>query len=103
MAMVLAILAFICGAASFACGGEHVHTWGEWGTVVPPTCTQEGIRERRCDACGQTEREPVAAASHTWSGWALQAEPACTQPGSEMRFCEVCSRTGGARGRRARS
>lgn len=93
MAMVLAILAFICGAASFACGGEHVHTWGEWGTVVPPTCTQEGIRERRCDACGQTEREPVAAASHTWSGWALQAEPACTQPGSEMRFCEVCSRT----------
>ena len=55
--MVLAILAFICGAASFACGGEHVHTWGEWGTVVPPTCTQEGhpgapLRRMRPDGTG---------------------------------------------------
>ena len=35
--------------------GVHHHTWGTWKTTKAATITQEGIRERTCSSCGDTQ------------------------------------------------
>lgn len=45
----------------------HVHVYGEWKTVVEPTCKTEGYKERAC-ACGEvdSQRQTIATVGHNY-------------------------------------
>ncbi len=43
---------------------KHTHEYGEWATVVEPTCTEPGEEERSC-SCGKTKERSVPALGHT--------------------------------------
>ena len=38
---------------------ETLHTYGEWETIKPETCTVNGEKERTCTVCGNVEKETV--------------------------------------------
>ena len=67
----------------------HVHAFGEWSVVSEATCTNPGLKERRC-SCGESEYEYTDLAPHT-----VVTDPAvaatCTAEGkSEGKHCAVC-------------
>ena len=57
---------------------EHEHTWSEWETTKPATCTEAGEEARRCtaDGCGATETRAIPAAGHAF------ADDVCTACGA---------------------
>ena len=46
----------------------HVHEFGEWTTIIEPTCTTEGERMRVCEGCSATETETIDALGHDFNG-----------------------------------
>ena len=66
------------------------HDWGEWAIVDEPTCTEEGLRQRACRTCGETESESIPANGHT----PITEEgiaPTCTESGwTDHIYCAVC-------------
>ena len=52
----------------------HTHSFGEWMVTTKPTCTEAGIKTRKCD-CGVTERAEVPAAGHNWDAGTITREP----------------------------
>lgn len=100
--------------------GEHV--FSDWEVVVEPTCTEEGLQERRCEECGYTEQEAIPELGHnlssSWShdeehhwkecsecdevfylddhdfgAWNIETYPTCTTKGHKSRSCHVCGYT----------
>ena len=47
---------------------EHIHRFGSWKLVVPPTRRQNGVRQRRCLTCGYTELETIEATPRFTTG-----------------------------------
>ena len=43
---------------------NHEHHFGEWMTVLAPSCTENGREERRCHDCGYIESRVVEANGH---------------------------------------
>ena len=41
--------------------GATGHSWGNWETVKEPTDTEDGVQERTCGSCGETQKKPLAA------------------------------------------
>lgn len=39
---------------------EHTHSYGDWETVIEPTCTEDGLKEKRC-SCGETKEKIIPA------------------------------------------
>ena len=73
---------------------EKDHKWGK-GRIVPCTCTENGVEEYTCSACGKTETRVISAAGHT-PGAAHrenEAAPTCTEAGGydTVVRCEVCN------------
>ncbi|MBO5778914.1 MAG: leucine-rich repeat domain-containing protein [Clostridia bacterium] len=62
--LLIASVALVGCQQTPANGQNHPHNFGEWKTVQEPSCTENGLRERRC-ACGQTESEPISATEHS--------------------------------------
>ena len=62
----------------------HVHAFGEWGIIKDSTCTENGVKSRKCTTCGKEETDTVAP-SHTW------IEATCVTP----KTCDVCGETEG--------
>lgn len=75
---VIAILAVImvlvlCIGAFAACNPKDNgkkdcnHEWGEWKTLQEATCTTNGLKERTCKLCDETEEETIAATGHKFN------------------------------------
>ena len=43
----------------------HTHTYGDWVVILDPTCTEPGIKERRCTAGDDVQTEQVSPTGHT--------------------------------------
>ena len=43
------------------------HIWGEWETVTPPTCTEEGTKKCVCEVCEKIKTADIPATGHTFS------------------------------------
>ena len=57
------------GEASHICTKDNVteaHSYGEWTTVTPATCTTAGQKQRTCTKCGHVETEVIPATGHHW-------------------------------------
>ena len=68
---------------------KHTHTWGDYVTTKPATCTEDGEQERTCSGCGQKQTKTIKAA-HTWGEYVVKTDSTCSEEGVEERECEVC-------------
>ena len=44
----------------------EAHSYGEWTTVTPATCTTAGQKKRTCTECGHVETQEIPATGHHW-------------------------------------
>lgn len=92
IALMLVCLSLLAGMT--ACRrpdpSEIPHDWGEWRTIVTPSCEKEGMRERICLGCKKTEQEPVAALGHDFS-IRFSEEPSCLYEGYAEYACSRCN------------
>ncbi len=89
LASILCFLMIVFGAVGLtSCDGDDTcsHQWGEWTATTNATCTEAGVKERKCSACGETETSAIEALGHDWS------EATCSAP----KTCKNCSATEGA-------
>ena len=72
-----------------------VHSWGEWQTTRPATCTTDGERVRTCSLCNEVETEAIPAGDelHEWGDWKVATTPTNEEPGVQARTCSVCGET----------
>ncbi|MBQ6165689.1 MAG: InlB B-repeat-containing protein, partial [Clostridia bacterium] len=71
-------------------GTEHV--FGAWYVKTAPGCTEEGVEERDCENCGESETRPIAATGHSFGEWFDDEEngPTCGKDGIQHRVCAKC-------------
>ena len=67
-ALILIIISLI--AALSACDNLHTddinsHAFGEWVTVDPATCEQEGLKARYCE-CGARHEDKIQPTGHSF-------------------------------------
>ena len=89
LASLLCFLMIVFGAVGLtSCDEDDTcsHQWGEWTATTNATCTEAGVKERKCSACGETETSAIEALGHDWS------EATCSAP----KTCKNCSATEGA-------
>ena len=57
------------GEANHICvkgDATEAHSYGEWTTVTPATCTTAGQKQRTCTECGHVETQEIPATGHHW-------------------------------------
>ncbi len=89
---------------------ECAHTYGAWHTILKPTETTDGERERFCSLCGQSQKERIPAlnssnggsssgseaddeCAHTYGAWHMTLKPTETTDGERERFCSLCGQS----------
>ena len=70
---------------------RHVHKYGQWMTIISPTCTEEGLEERQCE-CGETQTRYLSALGHDYSIY-LGSTATCQYDGYESYRCSRCGTT----------
>ena len=43
------------------------HTWGDWITILEPSCSAEGHKERSCSSCGSIGTQTIETSPHEFS------------------------------------
>ena len=67
------------------------HDYGPWIVTTAPTCTAQGIGERTCATCGNTETNKLArTVDHNWGEWQTVTTADCCSQGKEERACIEC-------------
>ena len=70
---------------------RHKHDSGSFFTVKEPTCTEDGIRERRCNTCGEVVNSfTLPKLPHTSGDWEVASQATCTAHGLKVKKCTVC-------------
>ncbi len=64
------------------------HDYGDWYTVKPATCTEEGSEARVCSVCGAEELRTVGVTEHNYI--CHKVEPSCTESGYTEYVCADC-------------
>ena len=91
------------GEASHICTKDNVteaHSYGEWTTVTPATCTTAGQKQRTCTKCGHVETQEIPATGHHWKDngdgthtcpdcGATEALPSDTNSALELRVVDA--------------
>ena len=66
------------------------HSWGKWHVIEEASCTEEGLRERTCKLCGETQTGTIEKLEHTYGKWKITKEATCTKEGEQVRKCKEC-------------
>ena len=70
------------------------HSYGSWTTTKAATCDINGVRNRKCSKCGDTQQEVIPAVGHTWDEGKLTTVPTtCSDMGVRTHTCTVCGKT----------
>lgn len=69
--------------------GEHEHSYAVV-SETPATCTEEGSRTYRCEGCGDSYTEPIAALGHDYEVTSQKAAT-CTEAGEKVYTCIRCN------------
>lgn len=83
--VIILIAVFIVSLVALV--GCHECQFGQWTTVVEPTCTQVGQEQRVC-VCGSSEVRDVPATGHNYQ--AEITEPTCLESGYTKHTCSSC-------------
>jgi len=66
------------------------HEYGE-GTVIDPTCTEDGYTLRTCTLCGATRRDDFTdALGHDFGEWVVVSDPTYVAAGLKEKNCSRC-------------
>lgn len=71
----------------------HAHEWSEWVTNKVATCTESGIRTRKCalEDCTIGEfNEVIPSLGHNWGEWNVLREHDRATPGHREHTCGRC-------------
>lgn len=64
---------------------------GEWTVTKPATCTESGVKARKCSRCRETEKETIPATGHTEAEDAAVAATCTTAGKTAGSHCLVCN------------
>ena len=64
------------------------HNFGEWVDLTKPTCTANGVMQRKCADCPQTETKIISPLGHNYK--AKLVEPTCLEQGYTTHICSLC-------------
>ena len=64
------------------------HSFGEWKTTKPATCTEAGTQTRTCSVCGKVETQTIAKTAHNYVNTVVK--PTYTAQGYTLHKCSVC-------------
>ena len=64
------------------------HSFGEWKTTKPATCTATGTKTRTCSVCGKVETATIAKTAHKYVNTVVK--PTYTAQGYTLHKCSVC-------------
>lgn len=64
---------------------------GEWTVTKPSTCTESGVKARKCSRCRETEKETIPATGHTEAEDAAVAATCTTAGKTAGSHCLVCN------------
>ena len=67
------------------------HSYGDWETILDPTCTEMGQQQKICIGCGLTQYRMVAKTDHQETATVIA--PTCTQQGYTVYTCVDCGET----------
>lgn len=67
----------------------HTHFYSTWSIVKEPTCTETGMREKRCEVCEEIVNEEIEALGHTYKDKVIK--PTYFEQGYTERTCQVCN------------
>ena len=75
-------------------GGEHTeHTYGDYVTVLEPTCGEAGMEKRVCKECGEEDVRTVPSTDkHDFGDWKTTLEASCVKDGVQERICTACGK-----------
>lgn len=65
-----------------ALGHQYIET-----IMTPPDCETEGIKEFKCDRCGNIYTEPIPVTGHSYGEWIIDKEAAENEEGHKHRVC----------------
>ena len=91
------------GEANHICvkgDATEAHTYGEWTTVTPATCTTKGEKKHTCTVCGHVETQEIPATGHHWKDngdgthtcpdcGATEGQPVNTNSALELRVVDA--------------
>ena len=91
------------GDANHICTKDNVteaHSYGEWTTVTPATCTTAGKKKHTCTECGHVETQEIPATGHHWKDngdgthtcpdcGATEGQPVNTNSALELRVVDA--------------
>ena len=67
------------------------HTYGEWSTTEHATCTEDGVKTRKCLYCDDAETEAILAnGEHSYGEWSITQNATCNEDGVKTRKCLYC-------------
>lgn len=67
------------------------HQWSEWTTITPADCKNDGLKERKCQLCNNTEEKTIDRIGHNYKKNIVS--PTCTSEGYTDNRCENCGDT----------
>ena len=82
---IIAIIVCLFILVSVTACGKCEHEWGKLRVITKATCTEVGVKERKCELCGETQTVTIPMESHKWK------YATCTAP----KTCKVCALTEG--------
>lgn len=73
----------------------HTHSAGDWETVNPATCVNNGIKVKLCKYCGELMDTGVieSVGEHIFGEWKTVTAPNCQNTGLKSRQCLYCTET----------
>ncbi len=67
----------------------YQHDWGEWTTVTPATCEEDGLEKRVCkNDASHVEENVLPAIGHDWDEGVVETPSTCKEPGKKVFTCQ---------------
>lgn len=86
--MVVCLLAAVICLSG--CSSYCNHSFGAWKIKRAATCTETGLRVRKCSKCKMPLEQILDTLDHAFSEWGVVTAPTCNAPGVEARTCSGC-------------
>lgn len=70
---------------------SHIHTYENWTTITPATCTTKGVESGTC-ICGLRTTKAIPAFGHAFGTWKVTVPATEEAEGSQVRTCSRCGK-----------
>lgn len=88
----LTVVCVNCGEERYSEESQECeHQFGEWQTLIEPTCTEMGCEERQCELCGFWESRGIDVLPHNWEeDYTIDKNADCFSDGVKSIHCADC-------------